>query len=121
MDYNRNYLLNLMQAHSQYFNAWLGGSADISISARIGEKVQNSPSNFWIICELIVDTAFFPLDGKEHCIEAYKKDSKEDYKFAKGGVATLVILSILLVLVCVPLGVLSWTYVGIKKCIKILT
>ena len=75
MSYNDSYLGNNFNAWSQAANAAVGGHADVSISARIGEKnLGNEKNRFWSICERIVDTTFYPVDGKNHSYEAYVND-----------------------------------------------
>ena len=118
MDYNNSYLGNNLNAWSQAGNAACGGKSSITISARIGEKnlAKDTPVPlFWRICEKIVDTTFYPVDGKYHCYKAYVSDAYEDFTWQSWKKGTLILLTIFLVSVCGLLAPIFWTYQLFKK------
>ncbi|REE01102.1 hypothetical protein [Marinoscillum furvescens] len=115
-DYNATYLGRVANAISQLGNALSGGNPDISVSARIGfmSLIMRSDSLFWIVCRVIVDFTFYPVDGKGHCKNAYLSDIDEDFKVGQGWVPGLVIMSILMILFCLVLSPITWFYYLIR-------
>lgn len=105
-----------MNAFSQLGNALVGGDADIPISGRVGYFSQKGDA-FLQICERIIDFTFYPVDGKNHCYKAYREDVLEDYKFDKGGLVGLGFMVFILLIFCIILSTLFWSYYGIKKAI----
>jgi hypothetical protein len=74
-----NWFNKILLSVDQLINVLFGGNPDSSISARIGYHVSHSMySRYWRIMMKIVDTTFYPLDGKYHCFKAYSQDM-EDY------------------------------------------
>lgn len=117
MDYKKNYIGKNLNQLSQLGNTLIDGEVDISISGRIGYNNIYHYNWFWGVCQKIVDFAFYPLDGWGHCYDAYKNDKNESYN-PGGSFIALVILISLVTIVCIPLSVLSWAYLGIKLLIK---
>ena len=120
MNYNDSYLGNNFNAWSQAANAFTGGHADVSISARIGEKNLYDKVNwFWRSAMWIVDNTFYPVDGKGHCYNAYLNDSYEDYQSNRLPkqlqVFGLYMVACIVVLFCSILAPIFWSYELIKK------
>ena len=74
-----SYLYRVVVAFDQLGNALVGGEPDSSISARAGyfaneekDKAQYLP--YWKLLESIINFTFWPVDGKNHCKDAYKND-----------------------------------------------
>lgn len=67
---------------------WIaGGSIKNTISGRVGFYANHANTKvrwYWITMQKIIDFTFFPLDGLNHCHDAYHRDkSKDDYKPTK--------------------------------------
>lgn len=109
------YLRNLFVSFDQLLNAFFGGDADLTISARIGffaYRCKQNPNSFgkcqrwyWIFHEKIADWAWYPLDNYGHCYGAYFDDQDEDYK-SKNWWIFLILMSIIIIIVSVIVGVL---------------
>jgi hypothetical protein len=115
MNYQNTYIGRNLNALSQLMNALINGNPDVSISARIGQN--NYYHNIWFykLCGWIVDKTFEPIDGKDHCENAYLRDRKEDYTVGKGWIIGEVLMVMIVVLACIPLSVLFWGYKLISK------
>lgn len=106
----RGYVANLMVAIDQLGNAVTGGEADSTVSARVGyysykkytkRKWRNG---FWKTLRTAIDWAFKPLDGPEHCRQAYEADSQE--RFVQGSDVAMFFLGLLVLIMAPILGVL---------------
>ena len=104
--YEKTGLGRVLQALSQLGNALAGGQADVSISARIGQKRKRN--GYWRFANDLVDFAFFPVDGRDHCYNAWQKDKDESY-IATGNFLTFGILTLLFTGVCLLLIPITWT------------
>jgi hypothetical protein len=116
MNYKDFYIGRLLNSISQVGNAAINGNPDVSISGRIGEyNFFYKDSKTYKFAQWIVDTTFFPIDGKDHCLKAYLNDRGEDYTVGKGWVYGEWLMILISVAFCIPLSVLFWIYYGIKK------
>ena len=104
----KNYLTNTLIALDQLGNALAGGNPDNTISGRTGHFARvatGSQGLFWRTMERVIDWAFYPLDGPNHCQQALANDSQEDlWPSNDWGRALLVLLSLP---VCAVVGLLS--------------
>jgi len=78
------YLKNIFVSVDQFGNVLAGGNPDNTISARIGYYTPHDSTDkktrwYWLIFRDIVNFTFRPIDGKEHCHEAYHNDAGESY------------------------------------------
>jgi hypothetical protein len=76
------YTSNLFVSIDQLGNALAGGNPDNTISARVGyynfhKHDQNTVPWQWFWFMRIIDTTFYPVDGPNHCHEAYHNDPGE--------------------------------------------
>lgn len=117
MNYLETYIGRIMNAFSRLGNTVIGGHHNVSISARIGYNVTHNNNLFWRICEQVVDRTFYPIDGKEHCKNAYIRWMHEPY-FTGGSFVFMVILVCILQVVCLPLMIVFYLYFLIKKIFK---
>lgn len=120
------YLLNLLIAIDQLGNAIAAGYHDTTVSARVGffsrVKYLKMPvrNSYWRLLRVVIDWAFYPVDGKDHCWEAYKEDRNE--LIVHGSDAALAGLGVI-VLICAPIiGLLirlvklpKWLFEGLVK------
>lgn len=72
----KRYLLNLLIAIDQGWNAFLGGNPDETISSRVGKSAEEG-SRFGVLCEKIIDWLFFKLTKEiNHCRNSIERDEK---------------------------------------------
>lgn len=76
------YTSHLFVSIDQLGNALAGGNADNTISARVGFYTNHHYDKgkepwYWCWFEKIIDTTFYPVDGPNHCHEAYHNDAGE--------------------------------------------
>ncbi len=76
-------LRNVLVSLDQLGNAIAGGNPDSTISARTGYNARHRETFFWRRLQSIVDWAFFVLDGKGHCWQAFQGDPQEMFFEAK--------------------------------------
>lgn len=115
MNYKDLYIGRMLNATSQWFNALIGGNPDVSISARIGYNGLHNHNLFWMLCELIVDFTFYPIDGSQHCHNAYKRDIDEEYESNLFKGVGIVLMAIIMLVACFLLMPLTWLYYVIRK------
>lgn len=115
MNYQNFYIGRILNALSQLLNALIGGNSDVSISARIGQANYYHSIWFYKLCGWIVDNTFYPIDDKDHCKNAYLRDRYEDYEVGRGNVILEILMVLIVVIGCIPLSVLFWTYYGLKN------
>ena len=101
------------------FNWLSGGNYQHTISARVGKYSGESNGNtpFWEWLEATVNFAFFPIDGPNHCDQAYQKELAKDPRqdFKKGSKFMQAICMIIIVIACVPVALLLWFVRGLKN------
>jgi len=97
----RNWPHAVLIAIDQLGNAIAGGHPVTTISARVGYFSVNAQKGkfFWKILERIINFAFYPVDGDNHCYKAWKKDRQELFRI--GSDLTRIFLSII-ILVATP-------------------
>lgn len=101
-----NYWLNVGISLDKLGNSLSGGSHNITISARTG-KHANEPGAFqtyWEMQEAIINFAFYPVDGPDHCYEAYKKDAKDEQFIREGNKFLRAILALIVLPSCLIIG-----------------
>lgn len=125
---NNSYIRNLLVALDQFGNAIAAGNPDSTISARVGyfAHLHSQPTEFkrwtrfyWFFMEKLINIMFWPVDGPNHCRDAWQSDNEE--LFREGSDVARVILSGLIVGLFVPITLITyigaaiyppWRYVG---------
>lgn len=115
--YKTGYLYNLLCVIDCLFNALSAGNYQCMISSRVGRFYLISKSKYWDILRCIIDSTFYPLDGKNHCVDSYLINNDEE--FNRGNDIALVILAIFVVILCIPIAILTWSLYGIKTLVKL--
>ena len=95
----RIWFMEVVIAIDRMFNAIAGGRSEITISARLGYLYYKRPSPWATILMRIVDFTFKPVDGNNHCLQAYFLETDE--VIIKGNKIALAFLSLFVVLGCV--------------------
>lgn len=94
----RNWPHAVLIAIDQLGNALAGGHPVTTISARVGYFAANAESCqfYWKWLETIIDFAFYPIDGPNHCYQAWQNDEYELFRI--GSDLARIILSIIILL-----------------------
>ena len=105
-----SYLYRVAVAFDQLGNTFAGGEPDSSISARAGyyantEKEQPKYLWYWKMLEQIINFAFWPVDGEDHCKRAYKRD-EENHE--EGSILAKVFLFLLTLAFTIPISVILY-------------
>ncbi len=78
-DNDLSWPLKILIGIDQLGNAIADGNPDVTISARVGEfaRSEKRVQRFWRTLEFIINVAFLPVDGPDHCFNAFKRESDE--------------------------------------------
>ena len=96
-----SYIMRVLVSIDQLGNAIAGGNPDVTISARTGyfANIKKTPLRYWwLTMELIINFAFYPVDGPDHCLRAYESDSDELHH--EGNDIVRALLGIIIVAAC---------------------
>lgn len=106
------YIANLFVSIDQLGNVLAGGNPDNTISSRIGYYTRNSDENQipfqWRLFRNIIDFTFYPVDGENHCKEAYLNDAGEKFDEGTSDIAVAA-LALFIIPSCVIIGVILYT------------
>lgn len=102
-------------------NHLTGGHKDLTISARIGYQARSSPlwsRMYWVLLEWMVNTAFEPVDGPDHCYKAFIADPDKDkvrhgpkWRLVVLGAGTLIVSAFIAVLLRIAVKINpDWAY-----------
>ncbi len=112
------YLGNVFVAIDQLGNAIAGGNPDNTISSRIGYYCNHADINkwYWTVLNKIIDFTFYPIDGWNHCHEAYHNDAGELFDTKTSNIA-IAITAIIVIPLCLGIAILLWIAyaIGIVK------
>ena len=104
----RGWLYSVLIAIDQLGNALAGGYADSTISARVGYNARHAAperQNYWRLLEGIINYTFLPLDGPDHCYQAYLAGNQTYYR--DGSDLMRVILSSLIIFNAIPIAIVT--------------
>jgi hypothetical protein len=115
--YESSYFGRLANCLSQLAHTISGGAADVSISGKTGYKTFVKKSDWWESLRVIVDFAFKPIDGVDHCKNAYMVDKNEKYHIGEGLIQDI-ICSIFVIIFCPIISIFSYTYLAVRNMIN---
>ena len=104
-----SWVFRVLVAIDQLGNALADGNPDATISARVGYhslKIEGYTKYYWKAMEKIINFAFRPLDGDNHCLQAYCLDIEEKYEL--GSDVARVFLSLLIIPTCVVIALILY-------------
>lgn len=79
MKYNfPKHMYKIAVGFDQWACAIADGNIDSTISATAGRYMREDV--FWWLMSIIIDWTFEPIDGDEHCYDAYIKDRNEEFE-----------------------------------------
>ena len=101
----RSWPVAVLVAIDQLGNAIAGGNPDSTISARVGYFSVHAKRGrgYWKGLESIINFAFRPIDGPNHCYQAWQADIDEHFK--RGSDLARVILSVFIVIACLVIAI----------------
>jgi len=101
------YVSRIFLSIDQLGNVIAGGDADNTISARVGyynhhyfSENENVPW-YWSLFEKIIDATFYPVDGPNHCHEAYHNDPAEIFDNRLTNVLVAIAATIIIIPSCI--------------------
>ena len=109
----RGWLYSVLIAIDQLGNALAGGYADSTISARVGYNVRHAAperQNYWRLLEGIINYTFLPLDGPDHCYQAYLAGNQTYYR--DGSDLMRGIWSSLIIFNAIPIAIVTRVVAG---------
>lgn len=112
-----NYFKNVLVAIDQLGNSICGGNPDNTISARVGYFSQVSRTAgryFWMALEKVINFTFWPVDGPDHCRQAFEVDPEETFNDNNGDIFRI-LMSLVIVTTCIPISVILYFVWLIKK------
>lgn len=112
-----SYLFNVLVSVDQLGNTICRGNPDNTISARVGYFSQVSRSFnrwYWKTLEAIINFTFWPIDGPNHCQDAFEEDPEEIFHDNNGDVFR-VLMSIIIVASCLPISIFLYLIWMVKK------
>ena len=89
-------------------NAFSGGSAKHTISARIGWRAHTGGEWRWRALQWLVNFAFMSVDGPAHCYDAYITEKAHAFVQDNNNIRYALVL-VLVVLFAIPIAVLLWS------------
>jgi len=106
------YLANFFVSIDQLGNVIAGGNPDNTISSRVGyyteEYYDKDKVPFrWTFFKKVINTTFWPIDGRDHCKEAYYNDAGEEFDPGTSDIAVF-ILAILIIGSCIIIAVVLY-------------
>jgi len=106
------YLANFFVSIDQLGNVLAGGNPDNTVSSRVGYYTEayyekGKVPFRWRFFKTIINTTFWPIDGPEHCKEAYYNDAGEDFDDRTSDIAVF-ILAIFIIGSCIIIAILLY-------------
>ena len=108
-----SYLSNFFVSIDQLGNVLAGGNPDNTISSRIGFYNQHNTNGEkvpwqWRLFEKIIDFSFWPIDGENHCHEAFHNDAGEDFDKNTKNILVALLAAVLIIPSCVLISILLY-------------
>ena len=108
-----SYLGNFFVWIDQLGNVIAGGNPDNTISSRVGYYNQHYTSEEktpwqWRFFERIINFTFRPIDGENHCHEAFHNDAGEDFDKNTKNILVAILAAVIIIPSCVLICVLLY-------------
>ncbi len=99
------YLGNFFVSIDQLGNAIAGGNPDNTISSRVGYYNKHNNNDEiapwqWRVFEKIINFTFYPIDGEDHCHEAYHNDAGETFDTRTNNILVALLAAIIIIPSC---------------------
>jgi len=108
-----NFLTNFFISIDQLGNVIAGGNPDNTISSRVGYYTERYYESEkiplrWRVFRNIINFTFYPIDGENHCKEAYFNDAGEEFDKGTSDIAVS-ILAVLIIASCFFIVILFYS------------
>lgn len=108
-----SYLKNFFVSIDQLGNAIAGGNPDNTISSRVGfyNHFKYNPNTVpiqWKVLEKIINTTFWPIDGEDHCKEAFRNDAGESFNNQPNNIVLSLLATIIIIPSCLLIAALLY-------------
>ena len=114
------WILKRLISINQLGNAISGGNPDALISSRVAYFTNIKKTHFrryWKVLEWLINFAFFPIDGPDHCLRSLENDKDNKYyqgsDLAKATLGLIIIVASLFIAIFLRIAILiipSWHY-----------
>lgn len=108
------YLNNFFVSIDQLGNVIAGGNPDNTISSRVGyynkhnTTTEKAPLQ-WRIFETIINFTFYPIDGEDHCHEAFHNDAGEEFDGNTRNILVAILAALIIIPSCLLISTLLYT------------
>lgn len=108
------YVSRIFLSIDQLGNVIAGGDADNTISARVGYYNHHYFSEnekvpwYWSLFETIINAAFYPVDGPNHCHEAYHNDAAEIFDNRLTNVLVAIAATLIIIPSCIIIALVLY-------------
>ncbi len=108
------YIGNFFVSIDQLGNVIAGGNPDNTISSRVGyytnhHNIMNKAPWQWRVFEKIIDFTFWPIDGPNHCHEAFHSDAGESFDENTNNILVALLATILIIPSCIAICIVLYT------------
>lgn len=108
-----SFLGNFFVSIDQLGNVIAGGNPDNTISARVGYYNRHKKSGGkvpwqWRIFEKVIDFTFYPIDGEQHCHEAFHNDAGEVFDDRTNNIIIALLAAIIIIPSCIIISLLLY-------------
>jgi len=93
--------LDLLLNIDRVGNSFCAGHYKLTVSGRVGYFAYAKENLYWNILQWTINNTFHPIDGPNHCWNAFKWESSTDYR--RGNDVALALLSIIVFVACLIL------------------
>ena len=107
-----SWIRGVLIAIDQLGNAVAGGNPDATISARTGYFANEQKTRlwpYWKTLEYIINFAFYPIDGPDHCYNDYLTEQANC--FNEGSDFLRAVLGLIIIVFCIPIAFITRIYV----------
>ena len=101
-------LIDLLLNIDRLGNALCSGDYRTTVSGRVGYFALTKKNRYWLVLQKVIDTAFYPVDGRKHCLRAYQWERGQGLSHRRGSDLALSLLSILIIAACLILAPIIW-------------
>lgn len=107
------FLVNFFVSIDQLGNVLALGNPDNTISSRVGYYNRHNNSGEkaplqWRIFEKIIDFTFYPIDGKDHCHEAFHNDAGEEFDDNTNNIIVAILATIIIIPSCIVIAIVLY-------------
>ena len=107
------FLGNFFVSIDQLGNVIAGGNPDNTISSRVGyynkhNNVGKKAPVQWRVFEKIINFTFYPIDGEDHCHEAFHNDAGEEFDDNTNNILVAILATIIIIPSCVIIALVLY-------------